>query len=173
MIPPSSSSHNHPHSHSHGDTNDHHSCNCSARPPTTVSQTLDELDFERSLHGAITTSNLPRIQALLSKSTTNVNALDASGYTPLLYATGRASSSSFDIVMLLLNNDATQSINVPTPELKQTPLHRACSKGHVELIYLLLKHGADKNLKDSDGKRPIDCLPEDLKTNSELMNLLT
>ena len=40
-----------------------------------------------------------------------------------------------------------------------TPLHEACSKGHRDIVELLLQHGADPNLPATDGTRY-------LKTNS-------
>ena len=34
-----------------------------------------------------------------------------------------------------------------------TPLHEACSKGHRDVVELLLQHGADPNLPATDGTR--------------------
>ena len=46
------------------------------------------------------------------------------------------------IVKVLLEHDANPNIGDP-------PLHRAASSGHIRILRLLLKHGADVNRKDS------------------------
>ena len=37
-----------------------------------------------------------------------------------------------------------------------TPLHLAACFGQLEVVQLLLRHGADKELKKNDGKKPVD-----------------
>ena len=38
----------------------------------------------------------------------------------------------------------------------RTPLHRAASEGHKEIVELLIAKGADVNAKRNDGKTPLD-----------------
>ena len=37
-----------------------------------------------------------------------------------------------------------------------SPLHAAAEYGKLEVVQLLLRHGADKELKDCNGKKPVD-----------------
>ena len=37
-----------------------------------------------------------------------------------------------------------------------TPLHWAACNGHLEVVQLLLRHRADKELKNNDGNNPVD-----------------
>ena len=41
-----------------------------------------------------------------------------------------------------------------------TPLHDTARSGRLEVVQLLLRHGADKELKDGDGKKPVDVVCE-------------
>ena len=38
----------------------------------------------------------------------------------------------------------------------RNPLHHAAGNGYLEVVQLLLRHGADKELKDKYGKKPVD-----------------
>ena len=37
-----------------------------------------------------------------------------------------------------------------------TPLHMAACYGHLEVVQLLLRHRADKELKNNIGRKPVD-----------------
>ena len=37
-----------------------------------------------------------------------------------------------------------------------TTLHDTARSGRLEVVQLLLRHGADKELKNSDGEKPVD-----------------
>ena len=41
-----------------------------------------------------------------------------------------------------------------------TPLHLAARNGRLEVVQLLLRHPADKELKDCDGKKPVEIVCE-------------
>lgn len=41
-------------------------------------------------------------------------------------------------------------------EGRGAPLHEAAREGHLEIVKLLIEHGADINTRDTDGKTPRD-----------------
>ena len=53
--------------------------------PAPVSQTLDEMDFERGIWGASIEGDAKRVEKLLAKGV-SANSRDSSGYTPMHYA---------------------------------------------------------------------------------------
>ncbi|KAL7752188.1 hypothetical protein RI367_002233 [Sorochytrium milnesiophthora] len=110
-------------------------------------QTLDELEFDRSIHKACVDGNLGRVQALLAKDTMLASQIDGSGYTPLLYA---ARQGNVEIISLLL--EAGADINAHTRELRATPLQRATTAGKVHAVQRLLAvPGVCIGHIDSDG----------------------
>lgn len=88
-----------------------------------VSQTLDELDFERGLWYAAQYGDLDRVMKLISQGT-EVDARDASGYTSLHYA---ARNGHLEVCKFLIQKGA--DINAVTKSGCATALHRAASAG--------------------------------------------
>ncbi|KAF9159187.1 Ankyrin repeat domain-containing protein 39 [Actinomortierella ambigua] len=131
------------------DEHNHGSCAHAHGPSSTVAETLDEMDFGRSIHAACLANNTARVKAILDKHTRGpspANALDSAGYTPLHYAS-RAGNN--DICTLLINAGA--DLDARTPELGTTPLLRALSQMHLSTARLLLSYGAVLDLCSSDG----------------------
>jgi len=52
--------------------------------------------------------------------------------------------------------DAGADINAPYPSTRATPLHLAAFNGHLPVVELLVKRGADINRLDANGKTPLD-----------------
>ena len=48
-----------------------------------------------------------------------------------------------------------------------TPLHHASEHGHVETVRTLLAHDADVNMRDVDGKTPLDRASKDCNTEEK------
>ncbi|KAK6183582.1 hypothetical protein SNE40_011035 [Patella caerulea] len=127
-----------------------HVCNCSSHQATpSVSQTLDELDFERGIWNQALTGDMDGLMKCLGKGD-SANALDKSGYSALHYA---ARNGHLQICTVLIQHGAC--INCQTNSGKATPLHRAAYMGHTDIVKLLLKHEADPRISDADGNTPV------------------
>lgn len=62
------------------------------------------------------------------------------------------SSSAYDMASLLIRHGT--DVNSRCWERLRTPLHVACEYGDIEMIRILLYHGADRYAMDSDGITP-------------------
>lgn len=120
--------------------------NCCSHTPSSVVQSLDELDFDRGPWSAALEGDLSRLRHLLSRPYYSVDKLDSSGFTPLHYA---ARAGHLDIVRFLHSNGC--NVNLATRSGHSTALHRAAAQGHIEIVRYLILNGADSSLKDSDG----------------------
>ncbi|XP_062854713.1 ankyrin repeat domain-containing protein 39 [Trichomycterus rosablanca] len=126
-----------------------HQCSCSAQHSTpSVHQTLDEMDFERSIWSAALDGDLQRVWSLLRKGT-DPNQKDQAGYTALHFAS-RAGHQA--VCELLLDQGACTNFQTNGGT---TALHRAAYCGHIGIIKLLLKHEGDPSLTDDDGSTPL------------------
>uniref|UniRef100_A0A1B6LPG5 Uncharacterized protein n=1 Tax=Graphocephala atropunctata TaxID=36148 RepID=A0A1B6LPG5_9HEMI len=126
---------------------DHSAC---THQQTSVQQTLDELDFERGIWTAALDRDESRVKMLLAKGTC-VDARDNAGYTALHYAVRKGNTSMCKLLLA-----AGASVNVTTKAGLATPLHRAAMEGHMDVISLLLKSGADPLAKDAEGRTAAD-----------------
>ncbi|TPX38471.1 hypothetical protein SeLEV6574_g07773 [Synchytrium endobioticum] len=135
---------------------------------TRYAQHLDELDFERSLHGCASRGDLASVARLLSRRR-DVNAKDSNGLTALHYA---ARTGSVDVIDALILAGA--SVNNTSSELDSTPLHKACAGGHVGATKLLLKYRADPLARDHDGRTPLHVVASgpNSVSRTELVDLL-
>ncbi|XP_072180619.1 uncharacterized protein [Diadema setosum] len=147
--------------HDHGD---HHGCCAHLSPTPSVTQTLDEMDWERGLWSAALTGDLTRVKCLISGGC-DVNSLDKSGYTALHYA---CRNGHGDIAATLLHLGANP--NIQTRSGGATPLHRAAYGGHGDIVTSLLRNKADCTLRDSDGMTALHKAAE--KGSVEICELL-
>jgi ankyrin repeat protein len=87
------------HHHKEGEPCDDHICNHFGNSVAT--QSLEELEFQRSLCNASRSGDIERVKMLLQRNDPNMK--DEAGYTPLHYA---ARSGHLEICKLLLSKGA-------------------------------------------------------------------
>jgi len=134
----------------------HDSCHChlsASNTHSSVFETLDELEFRRSLCSAAQQNDIEEFRRRLDAlpPSKSINQCDTSGYTALHYAVRFQPAT---ICRLLLERGANP--NSQTRASLSTPLHRAVLFRNTEAIELLLKYHADVHLKDLDGKSAED-----------------
>jgi len=105
---------------------------------------------EIDIFTAATDGNLDAVHQLLNANADLLNARDATGCTPLLFA---AANGRPDVVKTLLERGAQPNIG---DNDRKTPLHWAAGMGHIAIVQLLLVKGADPTLPDKDGHTPLD-----------------
>ena len=121
----------------------------------TYRPTLDIFD-------AAVAGQLPLVEKFLDADSSNVNAQNGRGMTPLFFT---ALSGQKRVAELLLARGANvnwgRRYNVQGPVADEasrsgwiTPLHEAASNGDREFALLLLKHGADPLVHDQGGATP-------------------
>lgn len=122
---------------------------CDHVRPSGCEQTLDEIEFEKSIFGCAVVGDLTRLQLLVAKRhPTCLNDQDRSGFTCLHYA---ARNSHVDICKYLLAQ-AVVDVNLKTNSCQSTPLHRAAYVGSSRIVEMLLERGARVCEQDCDGK---------------------
>ncbi|KAK5063148.1 hypothetical protein LTR84_005224 [Exophiala bonariae] len=119
-----------------------------------------------ALSRACNANDLASAQAKFAERPQDLNLADNAGNTPLQIA----SLMGFeDIVKFLLESNA----DVDTRNIdKETPLIDAVENGHLEVVRLLLQHGANPRLGNAKGDEPYELVPLDDPNHAELRRLL-
>ncbi|KAF9081631.1 Elongator subunit elp6 [Mortierella sp. GBA35] len=107
-----------------------------------VSESLDEIEFSRSIFAACTAHNVDRVESILCrtkrKGESPAISRDSAGYTALHYASRTGNKAT---CTLLLNAGA--DVDAKTPELGTTALMRAVQQNHLDIAKLLVSYGAN------------------------------
>jgi uncharacterized protein len=104
------------------------------------------------------------VEFLLEKGA-DINARDSDGQSALMYASKRSFN---DTAALLINHGA--DVNVQSRKKEISPLVLAAVAGNVELVRMLLEHGADPNLTDIFGRSAKELAAK--KGNTAVVDLL-
>jgi ankyrin repeat protein len=105
----------------------------------------DPLQGEAALWGAASSGKFEMVKFLCEEGNVDANAKDSNGRTALCYAAGIRSNSELresgtEMAEFLLQRGADPNLYSSSAE---GPLHQAAVYNHVEMLELLLKHGAD------------------------------
>jgi len=126
------------------------------------------------LHSAACYGDVEMVQKLLYLEA-DINVRNERGETPLYYILNPSSSlRRIPLFPILLGNVAQlllgrgANINARTNS-GLTPLHTAVERGWIEVVHVLLEHGAD--VKDTDGRTPFSLAKE--SGYDEIMKLLS
>lgn len=112
----------------------------------------------------ILNEHFKKAQNYIIENNINLNSKGKSGRTPLLVAINKGDLS---FITFLINNGANvnylEAYTLPLEEAVETTFNIYDFSGgkkniDTKIIKLLLKHGADPNLKDKDGETPIEIL---------------
>ena len=102
------------------------------------------------------------LAAYLLNNNANPNLTNNQGISPLYTS---CMLGHKELVALLLNNDALPNIKIN--EVISTPLMSAVVNDRVEIVRILLKFGANPNIKNTEGKTAIE-----LTNNNAIISIL-
>ncbi|KND02395.1 uncharacterized protein SPPG_09064 [Spizellomyces punctatus DAOM BR117] len=125
----------------------HCNSNCNHTLSTLYTQSLTELDFERSIHGCAQRGDVAKVRKWLLKCCPDER--DRAGYTALHYA---ARQGHVDVCRVILESGGDP--NAKTHEIGATPLHKAILSRNFPTVDLLLSYDALADMADNDGRTP-------------------
>jgi ankyrin repeat protein len=103
-----------------------------------------------ALHMAAYNGHSEIVELLIDHGAT-IDCRDAEGKTPLIHACTDAFPKTVEILL-----DAGADVNARESTEGFTPLMMGAGLGQTDVVRVLLRHNADKALRDDDGDRAID-----------------
>lgn len=143
-------------------------------------ESLESLGSDKGLNAAAFHGHWQLVQYLIEQGGKVNGSLSATGETPLHAATCKANRPIYDHVIKLLlaagaNPNATTLVDVESGcfmrdcrTVGETPLHRAAAFGTEQAVELLLKAGADRQMRDAHGDTPLSWASMHLRPASVL-----
>jgi uncharacterized protein len=129
---------------------------------------------ELDVFEAAAVGNVPRLRVLLEEDPSLANSFGDDGFHPLGLA---CFFGHVDAARLLLEYGADPNMLSRNEQIQTAALHAACAAQGVdegvryELVSLALEHGADPNLPQGGGFRPIDAARQNGDTRVEQLLL--
>jgi ankyrin repeat protein len=118
------------------------------------------------IYEAAAAGDLSRMQVLIDEEPERVHAIGIDGFQPLGLA---CFFGHLEIVDLLVTLGA--QIDSPSRnQLHATPLQSATAAGHINIVRMLLEHGADPNVSEAGGFTPLQTASA--SGNTDLVRLL-
>jgi uncharacterized protein len=116
-----------------------------------ITQMLIQTGVALTLHEASAVGDLIRVQSLLAENPEQLEELSNDGFTIL----GLAAYFGHEVLVKWLLEQGAEINRKSNNPMKVAALHSAVSAQHVGIVRLLLEHGADANLTQEQGIRPL------------------
>jgi ankyrin repeat protein len=109
--------------------------------------------YNTPLHAAAYYGDLEMVQILLEYGV-DVNTQNDAGCTPLDFASRNGHRNDSRVVQLLIEHGADP--NTRASRSGFAPLHRASENGRIEVVRVLIEHGANVEVQDKYGRTPLN-----------------
>ena len=108
------------------------------------------------LHLACGKNRIENVNILLSNPKINYDSVDNQGFTPLIKA---CASQAYDVVKAFLRSN---EININFQDkIGNTALHYLCEDEKYDIVIEFIKKGGDIEIKNNEGKSPLDLIKSD------------
>ncbi|XP_026828523.1 uncharacterized protein LOC105286418 isoform X2 [Ooceraea biroi] len=126
-----------------------------------------DIDGRTPLHYAVSNRQIGVVNVLL-KNEADITQGTNKRNTPLHIATSKGYKEIVEVLLEYVSRDKlNEFINAKTAASGSTSLHVAASNGYLEIVKSLMKHGAIYNIKNKEGKTPLN-----LSKNQSVIDLL-
>jgi len=125
---------------------------------------IKSIDNTTVLHSYAIIGLIEPIRYIVENKKIDINTKDRSGGTALMYAVDH---DQYETAKFLLENGALQTYG-----WEVYPLHDAVDNANLEMVKLLVEHGADVNCKNGEGNSPLQLAKNYPDGKSEIIDYL-